>query len=238
MEIRIDSLLSGARRAEGTVIVVDVFRAFTTAAVALSQRATKIIMVAEVNDALELRNRGVGGLCMGEVGGVRPEGFDLGNSPYELSQADVKGKTLIQSTRAGTVGVSAVHKAERLYACSFVVARATARAVSRNRPHLVTIVAMGANGMARTDEDELCALYVRNLLQGRMADHDALRALVLAGEKAQLFDDPALPHYHPEDRRIALQIDSIPFAISVRLEHDLPVARPEVLEQVDGTPLR
>lgn len=36
MEIRIESLLEGARRARGTVVIVDVFRAFTTAAVALA----------------------------------------------------------------------------------------------------------------------------------------------------------------------------------------------------------
>ena len=35
MNIKIDSLLDGARRARGTVVIVDVFRAFTTAAVAL-----------------------------------------------------------------------------------------------------------------------------------------------------------------------------------------------------------
>ena len=37
MEIRIDSLVEGARRAEGTVVIIDVFRAFTTAAVAFSR---------------------------------------------------------------------------------------------------------------------------------------------------------------------------------------------------------
>ena len=64
-------------------------------------------MVAEVEEALELRGRGTGDLCIGEVDGMRPGGFDLGNSPFEMSQADVEGKTLIQSTRAGTMGVSA-----------------------------------------------------------------------------------------------------------------------------------
>ena len=39
MEIRIESLLEGARRAQGTVVIVDVFRAFTTAAVAFSRGA-------------------------------------------------------------------------------------------------------------------------------------------------------------------------------------------------------
>ena len=105
MEVVVRSLVEGAREASGTVIVVDVFRCFTTAAVAFARGADKIVMVAEVDEALELRRRGVGELCMGEVGGMRPEGFDYGNSPTELSHADVEGKALIQSTRAGTVGL-------------------------------------------------------------------------------------------------------------------------------------
>lgn len=89
------------------------FRAFTTAAVALARGAEKIILTAEPEEALALRAAGVGELCLGEVGGIRPPGFDFGNSPFELSQADVAGKTLIQSTRAGTVGVCAVPQPPR-----------------------------------------------------------------------------------------------------------------------------
>lgn len=227
MEIRMGSLLRDARKAQGTAIIIDVFRAFTTAAVAFSRGAEKIVLVAEVEEALELRRRGVGELCMGEVAGMRPEGFDFGNSPYELSRADVRGKTLVQSTRAGTVGVDAVRNAEEIYAASLVIAEATARAVLRRKPGLVSIVAMGAEGKVRADEDEQCALYIRNLLQGRKPDHEAVRKLVLAGAEAQKYSDPARPHFHPRDREIALQIDSIPFAIRVTREDGLLVARPE-----------
>ena len=227
MQIIVDSLLEGARRARGTAIIIDVFRAFTTAAVAFSRGATKITLVAEVDEALGLRDRGVGDLCMGEVGGARPEGFDYGNSPYELSTADVDGKALVQSTQAGTVGASAVRDADEIYVASLVVARATADAVLRRVPDLVTVVAMGAEGAHRTDEDEQCALYIRNLLQGRAPSPNAVRELVLAGGESPKFDDPAFPHHHPKDRDIALRIDSIPFAIRVSREDGLLVARPE-----------
>ena len=39
MEIRIESLISGAREAEGVVVVIDVFRCFTTEAVAFAKGA-------------------------------------------------------------------------------------------------------------------------------------------------------------------------------------------------------
>jgi 2-phosphosulfolactate phosphatase len=225
MEIRIDSLLDGARQAAGTVVVVDVFRAFTSSAVAFARGARQIILVAEAAEALELRRRGRGELCFGEVGGKRPEGFDLGNSPHELSHADVAGRTLIQSTRAGTVGVTAARGAERLYAAALVNAGATAEALRRRPPALVTIVAMGWEGLRRSDEDELCALYIRNRCEGRQPDTDAIRQLVLAGSEAQKFGDPARPWFHAEDRDIALQIDSVPIVIEIVREDGLCIAR-------------
>ena len=229
MEIRIGSLLRGAQEAEGTTIIIDVYRAFTTAAVAFSRGVEKIILVAEVEEALELRNRGLGDLCMGEVAGIRPEGFDFGNSPFELSQAEVSGKTLIQSTRAGTVGVSAAQKAGQIYGGSLVIAEATVKAILRDSPDLVSIVAMGSEGKIRTDEDEQCALYLRNLLQGRKPDHDSVRSLILAGEESQKYGDPARPHFHAKDKELALQIDTIPFAVKVSRENGLMVARPEAV---------
>ena len=72
MNIRIDSLLIGAECAVGTVVIIDVFRAFTTAAVTLAKGATKIIIVRDVEEALALRAAGLGHLCMGEVGGRAP----------------------------------------------------------------------------------------------------------------------------------------------------------------------
>ena len=229
MEIRIGSLLRGAQEAEGTVIVIDVFRAFTTAAAAFSRGAEKIILVAEVAEALELKSRGVGEICIGEVAGIRPEGFDLGNSPYDMSKADVDGKTLIQSTRAGTVGMTTVTKADQIYAGSFAIAAATVEAIKRRDPDVVTIVAMGSEGKVRTDEDEQCALFLRNLLQGREPDHDSVRNLVLSGYESQKYDDPSQPHFRPEDKDLALRINAFTFAIKVNRESGLLVARREDL---------
>ena len=140
MEIRIDSLLTGARAARGVVIVIDVFRAFTTAAVAFSRGATKIIICASPEQALTLRNSGAGDLCMGEVRGIKPKNFDFGNSPHELSRANIEGVTLIQSTQAGTVGINAAaNGSSDLYLGALINAKATASAISETSPDLVTI---------------------------------------------------------------------------------------------------
>ena len=146
MEISIHSLLEGATRATGSVAVIDVFRAFTTAAVALANGASKIVMVRTVKEALELRQAGIGEICMGEVQGRAPDGFDFGNSPFEVSTVDFRGKTIIQRTSAGTQGIVEVAtKAERLYAASLVTAEATVHALLSNSPDQISLVAMGDN---------------------------------------------------------------------------------------------
>jgi 2-phosphosulfolactate phosphatase len=227
MDIRVDSLLEGAARATGSVVIIDVFRAFTTAAVALSRGAAEIIVVGGVEEALALRDAGVGQICMGEVGGIKPAGFDLGNSPFEASGADLAGKTIIQRTSAGTQGIVTARQATRLYAGSLVTASATAHALRAHAPEQVTLVGMGLDGKVRTDEDDLCAIHLRNLLQGRPGSITGTREVILAGPQIPAFADPAKPHLHPTDLDIALDIDRYDFAVRVTQEDGRLVARRE-----------
>ena len=189
MEVRLGSLVRDAQEAQGTTIIIDVFRAFTTAAIAFDHGAKEITLVAEPEEALELHRRGVGDFLMGEVAGKRPEGFDFGNSPFEISQVDLEGKTLVQSTRAGTVGVAAAVNASEIFLGSFVVAQATVEAIKRKKPEIVSIIAMGDQGVNRSDEDEHCGIYLRNILEDRKPDFDAVKTLILAGGATQKFFD-------------------------------------------------
>jgi 2-phosphosulfolactate phosphatase len=227
MDIVIDSLLAGAARAAGTVAIIDVFRAFTTAAVALANGARRILMVGSVAEALALRAAGLGEICLGEVHGQTPPGFDFGNSPHEIAAADLRGRTLIQRTSAGTQGVLAAHGAGRLYAAALVTAEATARAMRAGAPQRITLVAMGEEGSVRTEEDEACALYLRDRLEGRPGDAEAVRRRILAGREIARFHDPARPYLHPADIAIALDIDRYDFAVRVDLLEGRPVARIE-----------
>lgn len=225
MKIVVDSLLEGAERARGAVVIIDVFRAFTTAAVMLANGAERIIMVGSVEEAVGLRAAGIGQVCVGEVDGLAPEAFDFGNSPYAVSGVDFTGKTIIQRTSAGTQGIVTVRHAGTIFAGALVTARATADVLRGAGADLVTLVAMGKNGVGRTDEDELCALHLRNLLEGRSGDREAVRQVILAGGEAPRFHDPAGRDSHPGDLGIALDVDRHDFAVAVTIEDGRPVAR-------------
>ncbi|MCH7526585.1 MAG: 2-phosphosulfolactate phosphatase, partial [Planctomycetes bacterium] len=148
---------------------------------------------------------------------------DFGNSPHEISQVDLTGKSLVQSTRAGTVGVAAAANASEIYLGSFVVAQATVDAIRSEGAGLVSIIAMGDQGVIRSDEDEHCGIYLRNLLEDRKPDFEAVKTLIMGGA-TQKFFDPDQPQYHPEDVALALEADRYRFAMKISREDGLLVA--------------
>jgi 2-phosphosulfolactate phosphatase len=196
--------------------------------VLFSRGAETIVMAETVETAFALRDAGVGSLVIGEIDGVKVPGFDLGNSPYEASQIEVAGRTIVQRTSAGTLGiVTALAAADRLYAGALVTAPATARAVLACGPARVSLVAMGQAGRTRTDEDEICAIHLRNLLEERPGAPAAVRDLILAGGQIADFRDPEVTYMHPGDLDICLDVGRFDFAIRVSREDGRPVARME-----------
>lgn len=155
--------LEACHAVAGAVVVIDVIRAFTTAAYAFAAGAAAILPVATVDDAWALRQRFPDARLMGEVGGLPVAGFDFGNSPAALIGYDLTGQTLIQRTSAGTQGIVRSAAAKPLLASSFVCAGATARYLKRGAPPAVTFVNTTAHG-----EDEACAAYIKAVLQDEM----------------------------------------------------------------------
>jgi len=96
--------LETCREAAGVVIVIDVLRAFSTAAYAFACGAMEILLVSTVEEALALRGQLPNSKALGEVGGLAPEGFNFGNSPTQIREQNFTGLTLIQRTGAGTQG--------------------------------------------------------------------------------------------------------------------------------------
>ncbi len=86
-----------------TCVVIDVLRASTTLVAAFERGLARAVIAPGPGAARRLaRELGPGTLLGGEVGGLAPRGFDLGNSPLEYLQADLAGRTLVFATSNGT----------------------------------------------------------------------------------------------------------------------------------------
>jgi 2-phosphosulfolactate phosphatase len=211
--------LRDCAKVSGTVVVVDVIRAFTMAAYAFSAGAQDIVLVDTVEEVLSLRERIPGALVMGEVDGLRPESFDLGNSPSALVGRDLAGRHLIQRTSAGTQGVvCSSARADILLACSLCCASATARYIRKLAPATVTFVITGVSvGSEENDGDEdiACADYVEVLLLGEVPDVASIVRRVLGSYVAHMFFDPARPEFPASDLDYCVSVDCVDFAMRV-----------------------
>jgi len=104
------------------VAVIDVLRASTTIAVALSNGARAIIPMESPDDAVTRSKqfeRGAVRLA-GERRMLKMDGFDLGNSPAEHSREAVEGKTVLLSTTNGTKALLSVQGARDVVVASYV----------------------------------------------------------------------------------------------------------------------
>jgi 2-phosphosulfolactate phosphatase len=151
----------------GTAVVVDVLRAYTTAAWAFHLGAERIVLSDDVEEALRLKASIPGAMALKDSKPV--EGFELSNSPVELQSAgDLRGRTLVQRTTHGTVGAVAAKAAEHLYCAAFVNAAATAAALRAAGATKVYYVVTGDGGKA--EEDRACAEYIAALVEDPAAD--------------------------------------------------------------------
>lgn len=199
---------------EGAV-VIDVIRAFTVAAYALAGGAARLLLVRGVADALALREMLPDALLAGEVGGRLIAGFHLNNSPSAMAQADVRGRTIIQRTGAGTQGAAAAAAARHLMVASLVNASATVAHIRRLNLDEVTLIPTASGPAGNEIEDEVCAAYLRALLtEPEQADEilaAGLRQLEASGRYGIFGDDTDFP---AADVDAILAIDRFPFAMA------------------------
>jgi 2-phosphosulfolactate phosphatase len=226
------SLAEGASEARGTVVIIDVFRAFTCEPLLYHYGAASIVLEGDSDRCLAIRGDS---LLIGERNEIPIEGFDLTNSPSMIirygRQSFFSGRNIIHRTTSGVTGaVAAMARAEEVLLASYVNARATAMYLRKKNPSLVSIVAMGIRSKEKAPEDEYCGNYIESLLTGKPYDHVEAIYEILTHETAQKFlrgDKPYLPR---EDPAICIQRDIFNFILRAERAGDnimsrrLPVA--------------
>ena len=143
-----------------TVFVIDILRATTTMCAALNHGAKAIIPVTSTEEALRLAQTiaSTDVLLAGEKDCVRIPGFHLGNSPLEMTETAVRGKTLIVTTTNGTKALLAAQGAAAVYAvgaANLTLAAEKAREVIERDGGVLVICAGRDNAFSL--DDAYCA---------------------------------------------------------------------------------
>jgi 2-phosphosulfolactate phosphatase len=221
-------------RATGTAVVIDVLRAFTTAAYAFAAGAAEIRAVSRVEEALALREALPGAMIAGEIDGYPIDSFDFGNSPAAMAERDLTGRTLIQRTSSGTQGLVRSRRARRLLATGLCCAQATVDYIRRRPREPITLVITGAHAGGLGDEDAACADYLEALLLGRPIDVEEIVQRVWQSQAARKFLDPGEPVFQPADLAHAVAVDRFDFALAAWREDGHVVLKPVHPEREGG----
>lgn len=220
--------LDNCHTTTGIVLIIDVLRAFSTAAYAFSRGAKQIHLVSGVQEALDLKAKLPNTKAMGEVGGLPPEGFDFGNSPTRILENDLTGITLVQRTGAGTQGAVRCVNAEVMLATSFVVAQGTMDYVHRLNPNEITFVITGGFG---NDEDVACADFLEKQFTGQETEAQEYIRRVYASRDA-LEHMPDHPQFPKADLDYCSRINAFDFVMPIIRENGQLIMRPVKVRDV------
>lgn len=203
--------LDQCSQAEGIVVVIDVLRAFSTAAYAFEAGVDSIAVVGDIEEAFELQRSDPDLVLIGEQRGWPVEGFDFGNAPSEMIEADLKDRRAVMRTTAGTQGVVRTLHAEILLAASLVCGHATAEFIRQQQPGAVSFIITGVKGAEFGDEDQACADYIVNLLMDRPTDIESIKARVINSGWGMRFNNPDYPFLEGNDLELCTAIDRFDF---------------------------
>lgn len=154
------SLLDELSMRDKNIVVIDVLRSSTTIATALKNGAKEIIPVDSIEKAVKVSGSLFGDVTLrgGERNGRIIQGFNLGNSPDEYSEAVVGGKTIIFCTTNGSVALVRSRHAKNLLVGSFVNMGVTVEFLKSLREDVIFVCAgrpLAVGGFSL--EDTVCA---------------------------------------------------------------------------------
>jgi len=177
MQINVIKSLEDANTAKGIAVIIDVFRAFSTEAYVFENGCEYIIPVDSLDHAYILKKENPEFILMGERGGLKPLGFDYGNSPTEIVNVDFRGKIVVHTTSNGTKGLLGAVKAETILTGSFVNANAIINYIKKENSQEVSLVSTSSD-IENNNEDVMLAYYIQDCLIGKSPDEKGIKEML------------------------------------------------------------
>jgi 2-phosphosulfolactate phosphatase len=148
-------------------VVIDVFRAFTTASYILSKNPASYVITTKSSVISRLISKSKDYLLIGKAEKGTNLVYGIPNSPTRVCGLEVAGKNVLHRTEAGAKGILLSKNSDIILVASFVNAEATVRYI-KTIPHAkVTILPMGHEGTTPSIEDDLCACHIEALMNNK-----------------------------------------------------------------------
>jgi 2-phosphosulfolactate phosphatase len=142
-------------------IIIDVLRAFTVSYYSFKKNIKKIILVNTIEEALKYKKNAYT-ILSGEIDGYKIRDFDIGNSPYEIYNINLKNKILVQKTTNGVKAVFNALNADQVFVTGFVNVCSLIEYIKNitDKDLIINIIVSDKEA----EEDIACAEYIKKML--------------------------------------------------------------------------
>ena len=209
-------IIHDPKQATGLAVIIDVFRAFTVEPYLIYNGVEKLIPVGDKEIAYNLKEKNKEYILVGERNGIKLPGFDYGNSPSQIKSIDFSKRTVVHTTSCGTQGIVNAINADEIITGSLVNANAIVKYIKQNNFKDISIVSMSRPNELPSDEDELCARYIKSMLEGNLLENleNEIENLKLTSGK-RFFDSSNEENFPKEDFYLCVEINKFDFVLRV-----------------------
>ena len=216
MKTEIIYSFQNANQAKGLAVIIDVFRAFSTACFVINNGAKKIIPVDDIDLAYNLKKENPDYILLGERSGIMPNGFDFGNSPVEIEKVDFLNKIVIHTTSRGTQGIAKAINSTEIITGSFVNAQAVINHIKSFKYPVVSLICTDAS--APKNEDIMCAEYIKSHLEGKPLDFAEIKTHLMNHSCSLRFLNNAFGPFGRKDLDLCLDLDRFNFILKAEIQ--------------------
>ena len=215
------TIIHNPKEAIGMAIIIDVFRAFTVEPVIINNGAKKLIVIGDKQIAYDLKKENNEYILIGERDGIKLPEFDYGNSPSQIEKVDFTNKVVVHTTSCGTQGIVNSINAKEIITGSLVNISSIVKYINNKNYNNVSIVSMARPGEEPSQEDQLCAEYIKAKLENKPIEEFNNRILNLKNISGAKFFDNTLQKIFPkEDFYLCTDIDKYNFVLKAEKDVD------------------
>lgn len=207
-----------SEKAKGLVVVIDVLRAFSTCCYLFASGAKEIRTVAKPEEAFALKKRDNDYILVGEKNGIRIQGFDYGNSPYEVKDKKFFKKTIIMKTSLGTSTLYALKNIQNVITGSFVNAGAIVNFIKKTNPDFTTFLCTDDKYL--DNEDFLCALYIKDCIEGKKVNFKKINNFLMKHPSGLKYLVEPLAKYAKKDFHLCMDLNRFDFIIKIQKKNN------------------
>jgi 2-phosphosulfolactate phosphatase len=162
---------------DSAIVAIDVIRATTTAITAIS-KGQRCHVAPTLQSAFETASQLPNALLAGELGGDKPVGFDITNSPAQLAALTDVSRPVVLLSSTGTRLMHEIRHSDSAYLACFRNYRATMGHLAENH-NAVVLIGAGTGDDFREEDQMCCAWIAEGLIESGFAPTDEVTRLLV-----------------------------------------------------------